>query len=250
MENNPFSLKGKTILVTGASSGIGRATAIECARLGAKLIVTARNESKLQETLSLMEGDGHTYVVADLANTLNIESLVDWLPDLNGVVNNAGMGLLQLVPFIKEEAVDKIFDVNLKAPILLTHRIVKKKKICNGGSIVFTSSIAGMGFSSPGNSLYSSTKGGMSAFMRNAALELASKRIRCNAVCPGMVETPLKDGKSTITEEQWEINKQLYPLKRFGLPEDVAYSIAFLLSDASAWITGIELVVDGGRSLR
>ena len=140
--------------------------------------------------------------------------------------------------------------VNLEAPILLTHKVVKKKKIAKESSIVFTSSIAGKGVCSAGNSLYSASKGGLTAFMKNAALELASKKIRCNAVLPGMVETPLKEGKSNITEEQWEINRQLYPLKRFGNPEDVAYAIIYLLSDASAWMTGSELVIDGGRSLK
>ena len=113
---------------------------------------------------------------------------------------------------------------------------------------MFVSSI-GKYIVAPGNSIYSTTKGGISAFMKNAALDLAGKKIRCNAVLPGMVETPLiLDGK-TLTDEQLETNRGLYPLKRFGNPEEVAYAIIYLLSDASAWVTGTELVVDGGRSL-
>ena len=247
---NPFSLEGKTILVTGASSGIGRSTSIECSKAGAKVVLTARNEERLKETLSMLTGEGHSYIVADLANEEQMDRLVAEMPIIDGLVNNAGFNVMQLVPFIKDEDLIKVMRVNLEAPILLTHKVVKKKKIAKESSIVFTSSIAGKGVCSAGNSLYSASKGGLTAFMKNAALELASKKIRCNAVLPGMVETPLKEGKSNITEEQWEINRQLYPLKRFGNPEDVAYAIIYLLSDASAWMTGSELVIDGGRSLK
>lgn len=250
MKDNPFSLEGKTILVTGASSGIGRQTAIECSKLGAKVVVTGRNETRLHETLQALLGDGHQGIVADLADFKEVNRLVDEIPCVDGIVNNAGFTLLQLVPFIKQEDMERIVKVNLEAPILLTQRAVKKKKINKGGSIVFTSSIAGKGLVSPGNSLYSATKGGMSAFMRNAAIELAAKNIRCNAVLPGMVETPLKGNHVLITEEQWEITKSKYPLKRFGRPEDVAYAIIYLLSDASCWVTGTELVIDGGRCLQ
>ena len=156
---------------------------------------------------------------------------------------------MQLVPFIKVEDIKNIFNVNLCASIVLVHKLVKLKKISKGSSIVFTSSI-GKSIITPGNSLYAMTKGGLSSFMKGAAIDLAGKQIRCNAVLPGMVETPLKEGKSTITEEQWELNRQLYPLKRFGYPEDVAYAVVYLLSDASVWVTGTELVVDGGRSLK
>lgn len=248
--DNPFSLDGKIILVTGASSGIGRSTAIECSKAGATVVLTARNEERLKETLSMLTGEGHCYIVADLAKEEQMDKLVAEMPIINGLVNNAGFNVMQLVPFIKDEDLTKVMRVNLEAPILLTHKVVKKKKIAKESSIVFTSSIAGKGVCSAGNSLYSASKGGMTAFMKNAALELAAKKIRCNAVLPGMVETPLKEGKSNITEEQWEINRQLYPLKRFGKPEDVAYAIIYLLSDASAWMTGTELVIDGGRSLK
>lgn len=246
---NPFSLEGKTILITGASSGIGRSTAIECSKMGAKIVLTGRNEERLKDTLSNLEGEGHSYIVADLSKPEDIDNLVNQSPMLDGLVNNAGLNVVGLVQFIKQEDLYRIMDANLNAPILLTNKIVKKKKIGKGGSIVFTSSI-GKSVVAPGNSMYAATKGGLSAFMKNAALELGAKSIRCNAVLPGMVETPLKSGKSTITEEQWEINRQLYPLKRFGSPEDVAYAIIYLLSDASAWMTGTELVIDGGRSLK
>lgn len=246
---NPFSLEGKIIFITGASSGIGRSTAIECSKMGAKLIITGRDEKRLEETISLMEGEGHFYIIADLSSEDSINKLVEQLPIINGCVNNAGYNIVQLIPFIKYNNLEQIIDLNLLSPIYLTNCLVKKKRLAKNSSIVFTSSI-GKYIVAPGNSMYSATKGGLSAFMKNAALDLASKKIRCNAVLPGMVETPLKEGKSTITEEQWEANRQLYPLKRFGSPEDIAFAIIYLLSDASAWVTGSELVIDGGRSLK
>jgi NAD(P)-dependent dehydrogenase (short-subunit alcohol dehydrogenase family) len=247
--NNPFSLEGKTILVTGSTSGIGRATAIECSKMGAKVVVTGRSEERAKETLALLNGDGHSYVVADLSTPEGIEKLVDGVPTLDGCVNNAGFNVVQPVPFIKHDDMSRIFYVNAEAPIYLIHKLVKSKKLNKGASVVFTSSI-GQRIVAPGNSLYSATKGAVSAFVRNAALDLSSKKIRCNSVAPGMVETPLKEGKSVVTSEQWEINRQLYPLGRFGLPEDVAYAIIYLLSDASVWVTGTEIVIDGGRSLK
>ena len=249
MMYNPFSLEQKTILITGASSGIGRQTAIECSMMGAKVIITGRNRERLNETLKLLEGEGHTIIEAELTDEYDVKKLVDDIPSLDGLVLNAGFNFTKLVPFIKDEDVQSIFSVNAMAPILLMRSLVKKKKMSKGSSVVFTSSISAKGISSPGNSLYSSTKGALTSFMKNAALELAAKKIRCNAVLPGMVETALKEAKSEITEEQWEANRQKYPLKRFGQPSDVAFAIIYLLSDASSWVTGSELIIDGGRSL-
>ncbi len=245
---NPFSLEGKTILVTGASSGIGKATAIECSKMGATVIITGRNSSRLDETRDSLVGEGHISISADLSAYNEIEGLVNQLPLLDGCVNNAGYNIMELIPFIKDADLQHLISVNLEAPILLTHLLVKKKKMKKNSSIVFTSSISARGRNSVGNSLYSATKGGLSSFMKNAALELAAKLIRCNAVLPGMVETPLKEGKSNITEEQWEANRQLYPLKRFGKPEEIAFGIIYLLSDASSWVTGTELIIDGGMT--
>ena len=245
---NPFSLEGKTVLITGASSGIGKATALECARMGARLIITGRNETRLNEVFNSLEGKGHIQIIADLTNEDDILRIAREIPTINGLVNNAGYNIMSVIQFIKKEDLSRILNVNLEAPIMLTHHLIKQKKIARGSSIVFTSSITARGRNSVGNSMYSATKGGLSSFMKNAALELATKQIRCNAVLPGMVETPLKEERTNITDEQWEINKQLYPLKRFGKPEDIAYGIIYLLSDASAWVTGTELVIDGGMT--
>lgn len=249
-EYNPFSLSNKTILITGSTSGIGRATAIECSKMHAKVVVTGRDEQRAQETLSMLEGEGHKIVISDLSTLEGIERLIADIPILDGCVNNAGYNDVQLVPFINPERLNKLFQVNTQSPILLVNRLLKNKKLSKGASIVFTSSISARGISSPGNSLYSATKAGISAFARNAAVDLALKKIRCNSVAPGMIETPLKNDKAEITEEQWSNELKNYPLGRYGRPEDVAKTIVFLLSDASSWITGAEIVVDGGRSLK
>ena len=249
MSYNPFSLEGKTILVTGASSGIGQAVAVECSKMGAKMVITGRNEERLRDTLSQLDGKEHQMIVADISSFDGVNNLVDTIPGVDGLLNNAGITVTKPISFISETELEKLFDINLKAPIHLTNLIVKKKKIAKGGSIVFTSSI-GKYMVVPGNSLYSASKGGLSSFMKGAAIELASKNIRCNAILPGMIETPIMESKDAISSEQWEANKQSYPLKRFGTPQEVAWLAVYLFSDASSFMTGSEIVLDGGRSLR
>lgn len=246
---NPFSLAGKTILVTGASSGIGRATAIECSKLGAKVIITARNEEKLKESLLSLEGEGHQYYLCDLANENTIDELVAQLPELQGLVNNAGFTKILPIQFINNEDISNIFKVNTLAPVMLLQKLLKKKKLKKGASVVFTSSIVGLGCCTVGNSMYTASKGAISAFVRSAALELASKQIRVNAVCPGMVDTGILNA-GTISEEQLEAEIRNYPLGRFAKPEEVAWAMAYLLSDASSWVTGDNLVIDGGLTLK
>ena len=247
--NNPFSLEGKTILVTGASSGIGRATAIACSQMGAVVVVTGRNKPRLQETLDALEGSGHQMIVADIANDDQIDYLVDQIPAINGLVNNAGITETCPTQFIKRDKLNRVMEVNTIAPILLTQRILKKKKLGKGGSIVFTCSISGTCVCGGGNVLYSASKGAIHGFMKNAALDLAHKGIRVNDVCPGMIDTHILDA-GTISEEQLEIEAQRYPMKRFGKPEEVAYGIIYLLSDASSFVTGSSIVIDGGFTLQ
>ena len=247
--NNPFSLEGKTILVTGASSGIGRATAIACSQMGAVVVVTGRNEPRLQETLDALEGSGHQMIVADIANDDQIDYLVDQIPAINGLVNNAGITETCPTQFIKRDKLNRVMEVNTIAPILLTQRILKKKKLGKGGSIVFTCSISGTCVCGGGNVLYSASKGAIHGFMKNAALDLAHKGIRVNDVCPGMIDTHILDA-GTISEGQLEIEAQRYPMKRFGKPEEVAYGIIYLLSDASSFVTGSSIVIDGGFTLQ
>ena len=246
--HNSFSLEGKTILITGASSGIGRATAIECSRMGAKVIITARNKERLQETLSAMEGEGHRFVVADLSKAENIAALVVGLEPLDGLVNNAGMTDILPIEFIDTDRLSRILAINTEAPILLTSALAKERKLKKNASVVFTSSVGGNIVAPLGNSMYGASKGAVSGFVRAAALELAKRKIRVNAVLPGMIDTNIMGNE--ITEEQLDEDAKKYPLKRYGKPEEVAYAMVYLLSDAASFVTGASLVVDGGYTIQ
>ena len=247
MMYNPYSLEGRTILVTGASSGIGRSTAIECSKLGATVIVSARNEERLKETLSMMEGEGHQSFICDLSDSLMIDQIVDELPQIDGYVSNAGYIKISPLKFIKEDEFKKILQVNAISPIVLLQRLLKKKKLIRYSSVVFTSSLDGIGATTPANGMYVATKGALSAFVRNAALELAPLGIRVNAVCPGMVKTNILAG-SPIGEDEIQEDLKNYPLERYGEPRDIALAIIYLLSEASCWVTGTNMVIDGGLS--
>lgn len=250
MSYNPFSLVGKTILVTGASSGIGRATAIECSKMGAAIILSGRDMQRLQETfdeLSVFSHQEHHIVLADLSNEDDIVSLVKNVGVIDGLVNNAGVNRVKPVAFIKKDDLDYIFQNNTFSSVVLTRHLLKNKKINKGGSIVFTSSVSSF-YNAPGRSLYASSKAALTSFMRSFAVELADKGIRANAVHPGMIETKLIH--ENLTDEEREKDMAEYPLKRYGKPEEVAWAIIYLLSDASAWITGSSLVIDGGFMLK
>ena len=248
--NNPFSLENKTILITGASAGIGRSAAVECAKLGAKLILLARNEEKLNQVLSILDNPsiGHTKVVADLTDTDAISKVVNEFPVLDGLVSNAGIGNTVPVQFYSVEAIQKIYKVNVIAPMMLVKNLLKNKKLAKPSSVVFTSSAGGVYAPGVCNGIYDSSKNALHAYMRVAALEMGKKGIRFNTVNPGMVETDFIHG-GTFTEEQLNEDKKKYVLGRYGRPEDVAYGIVYLLSDASSWVTGTDLKIDGGRTL-
>ena len=248
MAFNPYSLEGKTILVTGASSGIGKATAIACSKMGAKVVITGRNAERLQETYQELDGEGHLQIIAELTNEDDMTRLVEETPQIDGFVNNAGIGSKTPINFIKHSNLQNILDVNTIAPIMLTKMLLKKKKVQKGASMVLTSSISGVCSVDIGNTLYSVSKSAIDGFMKNAAKELAEKGIRVNSVNPGMVDTPIND-YSNVSEEQMQADLMRYPLKRHGKPEEIAYAIIYLLSDAAAWVTGTALKIDGGYSL-
>ena len=245
---NPFSLDGKTILVTGASSGIGQETAIQCSKMGAKVVITARNEERLKETFDSLEGDEHILFLAELTDQSQVESLVSQLPTLHGVVLCAGKGMTLPFPFCTREKYDDIFNVNFFAPIELLRLLVKKKKLAQGSSVVFVSSIGGVESFSLGNGVYGASKAALNSTMRFCARELATKKIRVNCVNPGMVNTKLIQG-GIISDEQHKLDMEKYPLKRYGEPEDIAYGIIYLLSNASSWVTGHSLIIDGGVTI-
>lgn len=246
---NPFSLEGKTILITGAAGGIGRATAIECAKLGASLILTDINEEGLKTTLEQLESqEQHRYVVANLTADEDIDKLVGEIDKLDGFVSNAGVTKPSLVKFINREDLDRIMSINAMAPMFLTQRLLKKKKLAKGSSIVFTVSIGGVYTTAVANAMYGSSKGALQVFMKNVALESAANGIRCNSVNPGMINTGLlKPG--TYSEEDRKRDMQTYPMKRYGEPREVALGIVYLLSDASSFVTGHSLIIDGGKTL-
>lgn len=249
--NNPFSLIGKSILVTGASSGIGRGIAIECSKMGARLIITARNPERLKETLDMLEGKDHITIIADLSKQEDIGCLVEDIPEINGCVHCAGIPKIVAVKFIDRILLDDIFNINTVAPILLTSLLLKKKKLQKKSSVVFISSISGVCVAHTGVSPYSATKGAISGFVKGAAFELAAQGTRVNSINPGLVPTRILELSNTVfSEEQLKDTMfGLYPLKRLGTPEDIAYGAIYLLSDASSWVTGINLIIDGGYTL-
>ena len=245
----PFSLQGKTVLVTGASSGIGRQTAIECSRMGASVVLTARDGERLRETLFLMEGDGRSILCADLLEQEQVENLIASVPILDGVVLCSGKGLTLPMQFATRDKFDDIFGTNFFAPFELVRLLYKKKKIQKQGSVVAIASLGGTQIFSGSNGVYGASKAALNSAMMFCAKEFASRKIRVNCICPGMVDTPLIH-RGTVSEEQLKENEKLYPLGRYGRPEDIAYAVVYLLSDAAVWVTGTQMVVDGGISIK
>ena len=250
---NPYSLENKTILVTGASSGIGKATAIECAKLGASLIITARNEDRLKAVFEELDGcfnQEHQMVIADVATDEGLSVLLDSVKSLDGVSSNVGIVVNNApIKFIKDEVLDQVFNVNAFSHIKLARDLYKKKILKKGASYVFTVSVGGVTAFNAGNSVYGMAKAAVNSFMKFCAVDFSSRGIRCNSICPGMIETPMTGLNGTFTEEDYKKDMEHYLLKRYGRPEEVAWTTAFLLSDASSFITGHALMVDGGASL-
>ena len=247
---NPFSLSGKSILVTGASSGIGKATAIECAKLGANVFILGRNTERLIEVFNALQNDGtqtHQYLVGDINE--DIDSIISKLPILDGVSDNAGTtNGNKPIKFLKETEILDVFKTNTLSHVVLAKMLMKKKKLNNNASYVFTASIGGNFSTVTGQATYGISKAGINAFMKYCAIEFASKGIRCNSICPGMILTPLIQ-YDTMTDEEREQDAEKYLLKRYGQPEEVAKPICFLLSEAASYITGTTLIIDGGYSV-
>ena len=242
---NPFSLKGKTVLITGASSGIGRETAIVCSKMGATVVITGRNDERLQETFNKLEGEDNLSIVADLNESDAIDSLVLRLPALTGVVHCAGIGDRSMLKMVKEKDISKVMRTNFESPVLLQKALLKKKKLVNSSSIVFVASRAPFA-PTVGNGIYAASKGALIAYAKVLGLEVANQLMRVNCVCPAMVWTELVERDAAMTGVDYHEAEKEYPLKRYGRPEDIANLIVYLLSDASSWMTGSCIDITGG----
>lgn len=242
-----FTLEEKRILVTGASSGIGRAVAAAVARAGATVILNGRNRDRLTEALAEVGGveGGHLAIPADLTNPGEVDALCAKAGELDGFVHAAGVAKVAPLRYTTDKIVRRLLEVNTEAPIHLARGLVTSRLLRRGASLVFLSSLAAL-HGWKGYVAYGASKGALVAATLAMASELAAKQIRCNCLCPGIVRTPMLEGgfdAARLAEEE-----KKYPLG-FGDPGDVAAAAIFLLSDAGRWITGQSLVLDGGASL-
>ncbi|PHN01481.1 SDR family NAD(P)-dependent oxidoreductase [Flavilitoribacter nigricans] len=247
----PFHLTNKTILITGASSGIGRQCAINCSRMGAHVILLGRRPEALEETANQLAGDRKFIIIAvDLTDYDEvggkIKEAVQVVGKLDGVIHSAGISTTLPLRMVKPEKLDHYFQTNVTAAIELTRLVTKPVFLSTeGASIIFLSSVMGM-VGETGKSIYSLTKGALIAGSKSLALELARKKVRVNCISPGVVETPMSNQAVYTQNEQARQRIQaLHPLG-LGNVEDIANACIFLLSDAARWVTGTNLVVDGG----
>ncbi|MCA6362793.1 MAG: SDR family oxidoreductase [Bacteroidetes bacterium] len=244
MSSSPFQLTGKTILVTGASSGIGRQVCISAAAFGARVMLSGRNEARLHETLQQLDGTNHQLFAADLTQADDRDTLIKQLPALDGFVHSAGIVKAFPTRFIDQSKLTEM-EVNFEAPALLTAGLMRQKKLNRGASLVYLSSISGQ-HPPKGGAMYGASKAALESYVKVLARETAAQQIRANCISPGMVKTPLYDQ----VEEEYskpELDKHMarYPLG-VGYPEDVANAAIYLLSPASRWVTGINIILDGG----
>ena len=244
---NPYSLEGKTILITGAASGIGKATAIESSKLGARIVAVDLNPDGLSQVMPQLEGDGHSSYVGNLCDESFLKEISENVPALDGVFLCAGISDTTPVKFISQEKIKRVFDVNLTAPIIMLKHLLVKKKINKGGSLVWMSSY-GAEKVEPGLGIYAASKSAVNGIMRAYAKELVSRKIRSNSIMPMMIRTELISTLNNISDKDWEKQESMYPLG-FGSPLDVAYAAIYLFSDASRWITGTQIRMDGGSNL-
>ncbi|KIO78635.1 hypothetical protein TH53_02500 [Pedobacter lusitanus] len=244
-----FSLQGKTFLVTGASSGIGRQIAISISNFGGKVVAVGRDINRIKETLDLLEGEGHSYHLFDLSSYKEICEFVSNSIKFDGIVFNAGVIDYTPVKFITEEKMIKIFDLNFKSVVFLSQQLIKNKLINKMGSLVFISSVSSkLGVS--GTALYASSKAAINAYSKVIASELANQKIRSNSISPGIIVTKMTEKAiEVISDASVNDAEKAYPLG-YGTPIDVAGSVIYLLSDASKWMTGSELILDGGLTLK
>ncbi len=240
------------VLVTGASSGLGRETAILLSELNARVALSGRSRERLEETLSQMSGEGHRIEPFDLNET---DAIPDWIKritaetgPLGGLVHSAGVVTTIPVQAATTARIESLMRTNVTSAIMLVKGFRRPGCALGGSGIVLFSSVMGI-IGSPGVSIYAASKAALIGFARSAALELAASGLRINCVAPAVVETEMarRAAEMTQTQEQHEAMERLHPLG-FGRPRDVAHAAAFLLAGTGRWITGTTLVVDGGYS--
>ncbi|MCX6311096.1 MAG: SDR family NAD(P)-dependent oxidoreductase [Bacteroidetes bacterium] len=245
MTETPFHLHNKTILVTGASSGIGRQVAISASNMGATLLLSGRNSAELEKTISLLSGANHKIISADLLLQHERENLANEIPMLDGIVHCAGTVKPFPIKFLDQKKLDETLKINYEAPVLMMAAILKNKKLNKNASLVFLSSISGQ-HPHKGGTLYAGSKAAIESFAKVLSLELYPQGIRANCISPAMVKTPMFDqAADEMSKEEMDKHIGKYPLG-VGLPEDVANAAIFLLSPAARWITGINITLDGG----
>ena len=246
---NPFSVEGKTILITGAASGIGKATALQCSEMGANMILLDLNKEGLNHTKAELKGGDNEVIAINLTDFDSLKEMVSKLPKLDGVVSNAGIFYSMMAKLSEKKDMEKIFEINTFSHINLIQQIMEQKKLNKGASIVFTSSMSGVFCGAVGGSLYGATKSALAGYAKALAVELAPRGIRVNTIHPGMINTPLIHS-AALSQDVLDEDKKNYPLGRYGEPEEVAYSIIYLLSEATKWMTGTQLLIDGGFSVK
>lgn len=248
--NNPCDLTGKYVMVTGASSGIGKGIAVTLSKMGANIIMAARNEERLKETYSELEPGNHSYHLIDLSNLDDIEKMIDSVCQkgikLNGLVHSAGISITVPLQLMKMSDITNVMSINFYSFVELVRQFSKRKYNDNGGSVVAISSISSK-VGARGLTAYAASKGAVESAVRSMALDLAPRNIRINSVAPGIIRTQIYDGlKELVNNSEFESQLKKRQILGLGMPEDVAYVTAFLLSDASKFITGASINVDGG----
>lgn len=249
MNYNPYSLREKNVLVLGASSGIGREVAILCSQMGATLSLIGRNNKKLAQTISMLEGEGHTYYSCDITCDDDVERIIPELPKMDGLCNCVGISKVAQLKFLNRNSITDILNTNTLSPILFFQQMIRKKKMNKPSSVVFIGSLSGIYNVHFGDSLNATSKTAINGFVKSAALDLGPQGIRVNCVNPGIVATEAAYAGTILSEEEMNEKQKYFPLKRFGHPRDIANAVVFLLSDASTWITGVNIPIDGGYSI-
>jgi len=241
----PFHLQNKTILVTGASSGIGRQVAVSICEMGGNVVITGRDQQRLNETFSLLKSGNNLQILADLQKEEELQALMAAIPSLDGIVNCIGIVKPFPIKFLSEEKIADTFDINYKTQVLLMAQISRQKKLNKNASVVFISSISAA-HPHKGGAMYAGSKAALEAFSKVMALEFFQQGIRSNCLVPAMVKTPMYEyAEKDASKEKLDEHVSKYPLG-VGTPEDVANAAIFLLSDAARWITGTSITLDGG----